>query len=183
MVETTHKWYVVQVLAGQEKKTKRALQEFRERMGVSDLVEEVLLPTENVSEVKAGEQRIVERRIWPGYLLLKMTLTDETWQYVKHTNGVIDFLGGGAPTALTDDEVEEILDELRRKKETVTTKHKFAVGGRVKIIDGVFVNFIGTVTDVFHEKGRLNVLVSIFGRDTQVDDLEFWQVEEISDEE
>lgn len=175
-------WYVVQVLSGQEKKAKKAIEECRDREGVADLITEVLLPTENVSEVKAGEQKIVERRIWPGYLLIKMTLNDETWQVVKGSNGVIDFLGGGAPTSLSDREVEEILDELRQKKETVTQKHKLEVGDKVKIVDGVFVNFLGTVTAVFQDKGRLNVSVSIFGRETQVDDLEFWQVEEVSEE-
>jgi transcription termination/antitermination protein NusG len=183
MVEVEQKWYVVQVLSGQEKKTKKALDECVNREGLSERVQEVLLPTERVSEVKGGEQKIVERRIWPGYLLIKMSLNDETWQHIRQTNGVIGFLGGGAPTALSDAEVEQILQELKDKKETVTTKHKFKVGSRVKIIDGVFVNFIGTVTAVQQEKGRLNVLVSIFGRDTQVDDLEFWQVEEASDEE
>ena len=95
---------------------------------------------------------------------------------------MIDFLGGDKPNPLTDQEVEEILKDLAEKKEKVTHKHKFEVGDTVKITDGVFVNFTGTVTDVYHDKGRLSVMVSIFGRDTQVDDLEFTQVEEASDE-
>jgi transcriptional antiterminator NusG len=111
-----------------------------------------------------------------------MELTDEWWCYVKNTTGVIDFLGGKVPTSLTESEVQEILRDLEDKKQKVTRKHKFDVGDRVKIVDGVFVNFIGTVTEVFHEKGRLSVLVSIFGRDTRVDDLEFIQVEEASEE-
>lgn len=177
-----HKWYVVQVLSGHEKKVQKNLDEQRQPMGMSDLIEKVLLPTENVSEVKKGQQKVVEKRVWPGYLLLKMTLTDESWLYVKNATGVIDFLGGDKPTALTEHEVEEIMRDLEEKKEKVTHKHKINVGDRVKIVDGVFVNFIGTVTNVFHDKGRLSVLVSIFGRDTRVDDLEFSQVEEISDE-
>lgn len=177
-----HKWYVVQVLSAQEKKVKKALEEQRDLKGVSDLIEKVLLPIENVSEVKKGQQKIVEKRLWPGYLLLKMTLTDDSWLYVKNTAGVIDFLGGDKPTSLSEHEVEEILRDLEDKKLKITQKHKFNVGDRVKITDGVFVNFIGTVTDVFHEKGRLSVLVSIFGRETRVDDLEFSQVEEITDE-
>jgi transcriptional antiterminator NusG len=175
-------WYVVQVLSTHEKKVKKALEEQRDIKGVADLIEKVLLPIENVSEVKKGQQKVVEKRLWPGYLLLKMQLTDESWQYVKNTPGVIDFLGGEKPTALSEDEVEEILRDLEEKKEKITQKHKFNVGDRVKITDGVFVNFIGTVTDVFHDKGRLSVLVSIFGRETRVDDLEFAQVEEITDE-
>ncbi len=177
------KWYVVQVFTSQEKKVKKALEEFRDSSGMNDLIEEILLPTENVMEVKKGEQKISEKRIWPGYVLVKMQLNDESWQYVKSTTGVIDFLGGEKPTSLSDHEVEEILKDLEQKKEGVTQKHKFEIGDRVKINDGVFINFIGTVSEVFHEKGRLSVMVSIFGRDTRVDDLEFWQVEEVSSQE
>lgn len=175
-------WFVLQVLSTHEKKVKKAIEEQRDLKGVGDLIEKVLLPTENVQEVKKGQQKVVEKRLWPGYLLIKMQLTDDSWQYVKNTPGVIDFLGGDKPTALTEKEVEEILRDLENKKQTVTQKHKFNVGDRVKITDGVFVNFMGTVTDVFHDKGRLSVLVSIFGRETRVDDLEFSQVEEISDD-
>jgi transcription termination/antitermination protein NusG len=177
-----HKWYVVQVLSTHEKKVKKALDEQCEMKGMTDFIEEVMLPTENVSEVKKGQQKVVEKRLWPGYLLVKMTMNDESWQYIKNTPGVIDFLGGDKPTALTDHEVEEILKDLEDKKKKVTQKHKFEIGDRVKITDGVFINFIGTVSEVFHDKGRLSVLVSIFGRDTRVDDLEFTQVEEISEE-
>lgn len=176
-----HNWYVVQVLSTHEKKVKKALEEQRDLKGVEDFIEKVLLPIENVSEVKKGQQKVVEKRLWPGYLLIKMRLTDDSWQYVKNTPGVIDFLGGEKPTALSEHEVEEILRDLEDKKQKVTQKHKFNVGDRVKITDGVFVNFIGTVTDVFHDKGRLSVLVSIFGRETRVDDLEFTQVEEIAE--
>lgn len=176
-----HKWYVVQVLSTHEKKAKKALEEHLEIKGMSDQIEQILLPTENVSEVKKGQQHVVEKRLWPGYLLIKMNLNDESWQYVKNTNGVIDFLGGDKPTPLTDREVAEILRDLEDKKQKITQKHKFEVGDNVKIIDGVFVNFIGTVIEVFHDKGRLSVMVSIFGRDTRVDDLEFVQVEEINE--
>lgn len=177
-----HKWYVVQVLSTHEKKVKKALEEHIELKGMTDFIEQILLPTENVSEVKKGQQHIVEKRLWPGYLLIKMNLTDDSWQYVKNTNGVIDFLGGEKPTPLTDREVQEILRDLEDKKQKITQKHKFEVGDHVKIVDGVFVNFIGTVIEVFHDKGRLSVMVSIFGRETRVDDLEFAQVEEITEE-
>ncbi|MBA3721348.1 MAG: transcription termination/antitermination protein NusG [Parachlamydiaceae bacterium] len=177
-----YKWYVVQVLSTHEKKAKKALEEHLVVKGMADQIEQVLLPTENVSEVKKGQQHVVEKRLWPGYLLVKMNLNDESWQYVKNTNGVIDFLGGDKPVPLTDTEVNDILKDLEDKKQKVTQKHKFDIGDKVKITDGVFVNFIGTVTEVFHDKGRLSVLVSIFGRDTRVDDLEFAQVEEITDD-
>lgn len=177
-----HKWYVVQVFTTHEKKIRKALEEQRGN-DAGKCIEEVLIPIENVSEVKNGVQRIVEKKLWPGYILIKMELNDESWSLVKNTSGVIDFLGGSKPEAMTDYEVREILDDLRNKKETVTQRHKFEVGDRVKITDGVFVNFIGTITDVFHDKGRVNVMLSIFGRDTQVDDLEFFQIEEITEEE
>lgn len=177
-----HKWYVVQVLSTHEKKVKKTLEEQRDLKGVTGLIDQVLLPTENVSEVKKGQQHVVEKKLWPGYLLVKMELTDETWHYIKNTAGVVDFLGGEKPTALSNEEVEEILQDLQSKKERVTQKHKFEVGDTVKIVDGVFINFTGTVTEIFHDKGRLSVLVSIFGRDTRVDDLEFSQVEEVNEE-
>lgn len=172
-----HKWYILQVLSNREKKAKKTIEENLEQMGMRDFVQEILLPTENVLDVKKGDQKVQEKLIWPGYLLVKMDLNDESWHFIKGINGVVDFLGGGAPTPLSDQEVEDILKDLRKKKEEVVHKHDIRIGDPVKIVDGVFVNFAGTVTEVFQDKGRLSVLVSIFGRDTRVDDLEFWQVE------
>jgi transcriptional antiterminator NusG len=177
-----HKWYVVQVLSSQEKRAKKALEENREAHGMVDLIDRVVLPTENVSEVKRGQQRIVEKRLWPGYLLVKMELSDTSWMYVKNTTGVVDFLGGEKPNELSDAEVDELLKDIEARKTKVSSKHKFEVGDKVKITDGVFINFVGTVVEIFPERGRLSVLVSIFGRDTRVDDLEFWQVEASIDE-
>jgi len=176
------KWYVLQVMSSHEKKVKKAIEENAEKQQMKDFIEEILVPTENVSEVKKGQQKISEKRMWPGYIIIKMNLTDESWAFIKATNGVIDFLGGGNPTPLTDDEVKNILSDLEEKKKGVVHKHSFELGDTVKITDGVFVNFIGTVEEVFHDKGRLSVKVSIFGRDTRVDDLEFWQVEKITSE-
>ena len=178
-----HKWYVVQVISGHEKKAKKSIEDYIQKKGMEELVQEVLVPTEKVSEVKRGEQKISEKKLWPGYILVKMILTDESWSYVKGALSVLDFPGGDKPTALTEAEVSEILSDIEEKKKGVVQKHKFETGDKVKITDGVFVNFVGTVTEVFHEKGRLSVLVSIFGRDTRVDDLEFWQVEQVLNEE
>lgn len=174
------RWYVVQVISSHEKKVKKALEESLVSKGMADLITEILIPTENVSEVKRGQHRISEKRMWPGYLLVKMEFNDETWAYVKDTPGVIDFLGGEKPAPLTESEVADILQELEDRKKGVVQKHKVEIGDKVKITDGVFINFIGTVTEVNHEKGRLSVMVSIFGRDTRVDDLEFWQVEQVT---
>ncbi|NGX50579.1 MAG: hypothetical protein K1060chlam2_00425 [Chlamydiae bacterium] len=172
-------WYVIQVMSGQEKKVKRNIEENREAAGMSELVEEVLVPTENVSEVKQGQQKINEKRLWPGYALVRMVLTDDSWQYIKQSNGVIDFMGKGNPVPLPEKEAEAILLDIQLRKGEVVHKHRLQVGNNVKITDGVFVNFMGTVLEVAHEKGRVSVMVSIFGRDTRVDDLEFWQVEEV----
>ena len=177
-----HKWYIVQAMSGHEKKVKKALEENREAHHMTDEIQEVVVPTENVSEVKGGQQRITEKRIWPGYIMILMNLTDESWDYVKSTNGVIGFLGGEKPVPMTESEVNEILKEIEEKKKGVVQKHQVEPGDQVKIVDGVFVNFIGTVEEVNHEKGRLSVRVSIFGRDTRVDDLEFWQVERVTPE-
>lgn len=176
------RWYVVQVISSHEKKVKKALEESLSAKGMSENISEVLIPTENVSEVKRGQQKVSEKRMWPGYLLVKMEFTDESWAYVKDTPGVIDFLGGEKPVPLSEKEVSDILQELEDRKKGVVQKHKVEAGDKVKITDGVFINFIGTVTEVNHEKGRLSVMVSIFGRDTRVDDLEFWQVEQVSAE-
>ena len=176
----TQNWFVVQVLSGHEKKVKRALDENRENHGMSERVHEVVVPIENVIEVKQGEQKVKEKVLWPGYVLVSMELDDDCWHFVKNTNGVIDFLGGGKPSPLKTYEVEEILNDLRARKNEVVHKHDISVGDTVKIVDGVFVNFTGTVTEMFQEKGRVSVLVSIFGRDTRVDDLEFWQIEKVA---
>ncbi|MEI6242369.1 MAG: transcription termination/antitermination protein NusG [Chlamydiota bacterium] len=176
------KWFVVQVMSGLERRVKKTIDENREAKGMATFIGEVLVPTENVSEVKKGEQKISEKKLWPGYLFVKMELTDESWGFINETNGVIGFLGGGKPQPLPESEVQEILQELESRKKAVVQKHKVEVGDTVKIIDGVFINFLGKVIEVFHEKGRLSVLVLIFGRETRVDDLEFWQVEQSSPE-
>lgn len=177
-----HKWYVVQVVSGQEKRVKKTIEENRESKGMNELIDSVLVPTENIAEVKRGQQRISEKKLWPGYILVKMNLTDDSWMYVRNSNGVLGFLGGEKPSPLSQGEVDEILRDLEEKKKGVVQKHNIMSGDKVKITDGVFINFIGTVQEVFHDKGRLSVLVSIFGRETRVDDLEFWQVEQVPSE-
>ena len=172
-----HKWYVVQVISGQEKKVKKAIEENRDSKGMTELVDSVLVPIENVAEVKKGQQKISEKKLWPGYILVNLNLTDDSWMYVRNTNGVLGFLGGEKPSPLAQNEVDQVMQDMEEKKKGVVQKHNISTGDKVKIVDGVFINFIGTVQEVFHDKGRLSVLVSIFGRETRVDDLEFWQVE------
>lgn len=176
------KWFVIQVLSGQEKKVRATLLENRSAAGLLEIIEDVVVPSENVAEVKAGQQKVTEKRLWPGYILVKMILTDDSWMYTKDSFGVIGFLGSGKPAPLADVEVEEILADLEGKKDSITQKHDFDLGSKIKIVDGVFVNFTGVVTEVSQEKGKVCALVSIFGRDTKVDDLEFWQVEKLPDD-
>jgi transcriptional antiterminator NusG len=164
-------------MSGQEKRVKKTIEENREAKGMAELVDDVLVPTENVAEVKKGQQKISEKKLWPGYILVKMNLTDDSWMYVRNTNHVLGFLGGEKPEPLAQSEVDVLLKDLEEKKKGIVQKHNITPGEKVKIIDGVFINFIGTVIEVFHDKGRLSVMVSIFGRETRVDDLEFWQVE------
>ena len=177
-----HHWYVVQVISGLEKKVKKSIEEGRAQAGMETAVAQVVLPTENVSEVKKGQQRIVERKVWPGYVIIQMEINDESWQYIKSFDGVIGFLGGEKPVPLSDAEVHTILSELENKQGGLVHRHDIRAGDKVKIVDGVFETFTGTVVDSDANKGKLNVLVSIFGRETKVE-LEFWQVEKIYGEQ
>ncbi|MFZ4773689.1 MAG: transcription termination/antitermination protein NusG [Chlamydiia bacterium] len=177
-----HHWYVVQVISGLEKKVKKSIEEGRAQAGMETAVAQVVLPTENVSEVKKGQQRVVERKVWPGYVIIQMEINDESWQYIKSFDGVIGFLGGEKPVPLSDAEVHTILSELENKQGGLVHRHDIRAGDKVKIVDGVFETFTGTVVDSDANKGKLNVLVSIFGRETKVE-LEFWQVEKIYGEQ
>ncbi|MFZ4773518.1 MAG: transcription termination/antitermination protein NusG [Chlamydiia bacterium] len=177
-----HHWYVVQVISGLEKKVKKSIEEGRAQAGMEGFVTQVVLPTENVSEVKKGQQRIVERKVWPGYVIIQVEINDDSWQYIKSFDGVIGFLGGEKPVPLSEQEVQAILSELENKQGGLVHRHDIRAGDKVKIVDGVFETFTGTVVDSDANKGKLNVLVSIFGRETKVE-LEFWQVEKIFSEQ
>jgi transcriptional antiterminator NusG len=177
-----HHWYVVQVISGLEKKVKKSIEEGRAQAGMEHFISQVVLPTENVSEVKKGQQRVVERKVWPGYVIIHMEINDDSWQYIKSFDGVIGFLGGEKPVPLSNQEVETILSDLESKQGGLVHRHDIHAGDKVKIVDGVFETFTGTVVDSDVQKGRLNVLVSIFGRETKVE-LEFWQVEKIFSEQ
>ena len=175
------KWYVLQVLSGQEKKIKKSLEDYRASRGVADLIAEVVLPLEKVSEVKRGQQKVVDKRLWPGYLLIKLELNDETWTYVKSTNGVLGFLGGDRAEALSDAEVATLLSDLETKQHKVSSRQQFNVGDQVRINDGVFKSFVGVVTEINGDKQKLSVNVPIFDREARVDNLEFGQVEEATE--
>ena len=171
-------WYVVHAFSGHEAKVTRALQERIERAGMQDLFDEILVPTEEVVEMRGGQERRSERKFFPGYVLVHMELTDETWHLVKDVPQVMGFIGGTAdhPAPITDREAEAILQRVQEGVDKPQPKVLFEPGEVVRVIDGPFNDFTGVVEEVDYEKSRLKVSVSIFGRSTPVE-LEFIQVE------
>lgn len=167
---------MVQTLSGQERKVKTSLENRIQTEELGEQISGVVLPTESVSEVRGGKKKITTRLYYPGYLLIHMELNDRTWHFVRGTAGVLKFLGDKDPTPMPEEEVEEILASLREKKERVKPKVLFEVGETVKVTEGPFVNFSGVIDEVNPDKGKLKVMVSIFGRSTPVE-LEYWQVE------
>ena len=174
----TMRWYVVHAYSGQEKSIQAALLDRIKRSGMADKFGQVLVPTEEVVEMKQGAKAISERRFFPGYILVQMDMTDETWHLVKSTPKVTGFIGGSAmrPTPISDKEVENILHQVQEGVEKPKPKVLFENGEMVRVKDGPFTDFQGTVEDVNYEKSRLRVAVTIFGRSTPVE-LEFGQVE------
>ena len=171
-------WYVVHAFSGHEAKVTRALQERIERAGMQDLFDEIMVPTEEVVEMRGGQERRSERKFFPGYVLVHMELTDETWHLVKDVPQVMGFIGGTAdhPAPITDREAEAILQRVQEGVDKPQPKVLFEPGEVVRVIDGPFNDFTGVVEEVDYEKSRLKVSVSIFGRSTPVE-LEFIQVE------
>ena len=173
------KWYVVHTQTGLEDKVKSSLESRVTLGGVNDLISKVLVPTEQVSEVRAGKRRVSARKFFPGYLLVEMELNEKTYFLIKTTPGVTGFIGlGKKPTALGEKEMDEILKRSEETKVKPSPKIVFEKGEQVRVTDGPFVNFNGTVEEIHPEKGKLKVSVSIFGRSTPVE-LEYWQVEKI----
>jgi transcriptional antiterminator NusG len=172
------RWYVVHVFSGMEKSVHKALMERIERAGLDNHFGQVLIPSEEVVEIKAGQKAISERRIFPGYILIEMDLTDETWHLVKNTNRVTGFLGGSGnrPTPISAKEVEKIQSQMEEGVEKPKPKVLFEVGELVRVKDGPFTDFNGNVEDVNYDKSKVRVSVAIFGRPTPVE-LDFSQVE------
>ena len=172
------RWYVVHAYSGYEKKVMRALQERISLSGMEDLFEEILVPTEEVLEMRGGQKRRSERKFFPGYVLIHMELNDATWHLVKDTPRVMGFIGGTAekPAPITDAEADKILQRMEDSEDAPTHKIIYEPGELVRIIDGPFNDFTGSVEEVNYDKNRLRVAVVIFGRSTPVE-LEFGQVE------
>ncbi len=172
------RWYVVHAYSGFEAQVKRSLEERIKRFGMEDLFGEVLVPTEEVVEMRGGQQRRSERKFFPGYVLVQMDMTDDSWHLVKDVPKVMGFIGGTGdrPAPITDREADQILQRVQEGVEKPRPKVLFEPGEVVRVIDGPFNDFNGVVEDVDYEKSRLKVSVLIFGRSTPVD-LEFGQVE------
>lgn len=174
------RWYGVHTYSGFENKVKLNLEERIRALGFEEFFGEVLIPSETVVELKNGERKTSTRKFFPGYILVQMELNSETWHVVKDTPKVTGFVGGGiAPPAIPDEEVAKITQRMEEGVERPKPKVAFEVGETVRVIDGPFLNFTGVVEDVKPDKGKLKVMVSIFGRVTPVE-LEFIQVEKNS---
>ncbi|MDQ7014754.1 MAG: transcription termination/antitermination protein NusG [Gammaproteobacteria bacterium] len=171
-------WYVVHAFSGFENSVKRSLEERIERFGLHDLFDEIMIPTEEVVEIRNGQKRRSERKFFPGYVLVRMELNDETWHLVKDVPRVLGFIGGTAdkPAPISDREVDNILQRVQEGVEKPKPKVLFEAGEVVRVIDGPFNDFNGVVEEVDFEKNSLLVAVQIFGRSTPVE-LEFGQVE------
>jgi len=171
------KWYGVHTYSGYENKVKANLEERVRALGVEEFFGEVLIPSETVVELKKGERKTSSRKFFPGYILVQMELNDETWHVVKDTPKVTGFVGGAKnPPAIPEHEVAKITARMEEGIERPKPKVEFEIGETVRVVDGPFLNFTGVVEDVKPEKGKLKVMVSIFGRVTPVE-LEFIQVE------
>ncbi|MEQ1878751.1 MAG: transcription termination/antitermination protein NusG [Bdellovibrionia bacterium] len=170
------KWYIVNTPTGQEAKAKLALEE-RIKTGKKEaFFGEILIPAENVVELVKGEKKTTSRKIFPGYIFVNMFLNEETWHVVKSTSKISGFVGGQKPSPVPSEEVERITKQVALGAEKPKPKIKFTEGESVRVIDGPFSNFNGTVEEINPEKGKVKVLVSIFGRPTPVE-LDFVQVE------
>jgi len=176
-------WFILHALSGHELKVQKNITSRVQQEEMEDVIGEVLIPSEKVSEVKQGKKTTVNRKFFPGYVLINISLynednsfNDRAWYFIQNTPSVIGFLGGERPAPLSEDEVSTIVHQIEEKKEAVAPKIMFEPGETVKITDGPFMNFSGLIEEVDPERGKLKISVSIFGRFAPVE-LEYWQVE------
>ena len=170
-------WYVIHTYAGYENKVKANLEKRVESMNMEENIFRVIVPMENEVQIKGGKRKITPRKVYPGYVLVEMNLTDTSWYVVRNTPGVTGFVGTGAkPVPLHAEEAEKILEQMGYMENRI--KVNFSLGESVRIIGGPFEDFVGTVDEILAEKGKMRVSVSMFGRETPVE-LEFFQVEKL----
>lgn len=170
-------WYVVHCYSGYENKVRHSIEQRIETMGMRDRIFDVIVPTEEEIEVKDGKRRTVERRVFPGYILVEMKMDEDSWYVVRNTPGVTGFVGmGNDPTPLRPEEVKQIMD--RMSEDAPKVKVSFKIGQKVRIVDGPFNDFIGTVAAIDPDKSKVRVMVNFFGRDTPVE-LDFLEVEKV----
>ena len=170
-------WYTIHTYSGYEERVKKNLEQRVKFMDSRDEIAQVVIPTVEEVEIRGGQRRTVANKILPGYILIEMTMTDESWNIVRNTPGVTGFVGsGGKPVALLEDEVEQILKQMR--SETPQVKIGFRQGQSVRVTDGLFADFVGIVDEIGTEKGKVKVLLTLFGRETPVE-LDFLQVEKL----
>jgi len=170
------RWYVVHTYSGYENKVKTALEDKVRNLGLQEKITDVLIPSESVVELVKGERKTSDRKFFPGYILVRMDLDDQTWHVVKSTPKVTGFIGSRTePAVIPDSEVDQIRTSMAEGQEKPKPKYSFEKGDSVRVVDGPFINFNGTVEEVRPDKGKLRVLVSIFGRPTPVE-LDFIQV-------
>jgi len=173
------KWYVIHTQTGHEEKVKRNIERHLQETALQESVAQILIPTEKISEVRAGKKNISFRKFFPGYVLLEMELTDKVWYLIRSTPGVTGFIGPRSrPQALKEQEIKGILRQAEERKEKPAPKVIYEKGEGVRVVNGPFTNFNGIVEEINPNKGKLKVTVSIFGRATPVE-LEYWQVEKI----
>ena len=174
-----HQWYVIHTYSGFENKVKQSIEQRVSTLGLGEVVSQIMIPTETIVELKKGKRREASQKFFPGYVLIRMEMSDDLWYLIKNTPKVTGFVGPGVrPTPIPEEQVRAILQQVETGAERPKHRILFSRGENVRVIDGPFSNFTGVVDEVKPEKGRLKVMVSIFGRPTPVD-LEFLQVERI----
>ncbi len=177
MDDNKKQWFVIHTYSGYEERVRKNLEQRKKLMDSLDEISQVVVPTEEEVEVRSGQRRTVAKKILPSYVLIQMKISDQSWNIVRNTPGVTGFVGsGGKPAPLQEKEVERILKQMTA--ETPKVKVSFKVGQSVRVSDGPFTDFVGTVDEISAAKGKVKVLLSLFGRDTPVE-LDFLQVEKL----
>ena len=178
-----NQWFVIHTLSGQEQKVKDTLEKRLKAEEMEEYIQEILVPMEKVVEIRSGKKSVANRKLYPGYVFIYMTLLDDQqriidrpWYFIRETQGIIGFVGGERPTPTPSEEIESIKAQISDAEDAEKPKVDFEVGETIKINDGPFLNFSGVIEEVEPERGKLKVTVNIFGRNTPVE-LEYWQVE------